>query len=435
MAGFFDVQKLADLMAPKARTPARPGDVAGGDSRDDSGQPRRAPETPKAQVPASPGPGLGGVGEGGAKAGRGDPETPKAQKPAEPGSVLGGVAGEAPEGGRAAFFGRVKAVREGIKQHDLRARAEAWGQISEATRRAYTNAARRIITRNGPPDLSGVSRESWGVMVAGASWAAGHQALAMMTKQDQMQKAGDWAAAEKSLAAAEKALADLNALAAAERPPKVANTPKPKATAIPKSSKGLWQQRVFEAATPAMQPAIAVLWATGCRPAELGRGVDLYRNEGGQLCVRIPGAKVSKLTGGGQPQRTLVISEKSRAGQLLAAILGDADTVSVQRGAKRIASDFSDHIRPRLPSSWRVTAYSFRHQASANVKADLDSPEVVAAALGQVSTRTQGNYSSARKAQSGGGAIIEATATRPVRDRREIPSTPEKPGKQARPRG
>lgn len=434
MAGFFDIKKVASLAVPKARTPAKPGGVAGGIDRDDTGQPRRAPEMPKAHPPAAPGGGLGGVGEGGAKADKGDPEAPKAQEPAEPDSVLGGVEGEAPEIDRAAFFGRVKAVREGIKRHDLRARAEAWAEISEATRRAYTGAARRIITKNGPPDLSGVSRESWGVMVAGASWAAGHQVLAMMTKQDQMQKT-DWAAAEKALAAAEKALADLDALAAAERPAAGPKKPKAKAkaTAIPKSSKGPWQQRVFDAATPAMQPAIAVMWAVGCRPAELEKGVDVFRDEEGRLCVRVLGAKVSALTGGGQESRILVIDSSSRAARALVQVLGDADSVMVQRGAKRIATDFSEHIRPRLPSSWRVTAYSFRHQVSANAKADLDGPEPVAAALGQVSTRTQGNYASARKAQSGGGAIIEATAARAVRDRRAIPSAPEKARQKARP--
>lgn len=427
----LDLASERGATAPKAPDPALPGSVPGGAAT----EPRRAPETPKAHAPASPGGGLGGVGEGEAKAGRGDPEAPKAPGQAQPGRVLGGVAGEAPEIDRAAFYARVKAVREGIKRHDLRTRAEAWSQISGATRRAYTGAARRVITKSGPPDLSGVSPQSWGVIVAGASWAAGQQALAMMTRQDQAQKTGDWAAAEKALAAAEKALVDLDALAAAERPAPGPKTPRAKATAIPRSAKGKgpWQQRVFDAATPIMQPAIAVMWAAGCRPAELEMGVDVFRDEKGRLCVRVRGAKVSALTGGGQPSRTLVIDPSSRAGRALVQVLGDADNMIVQRRAKRIATDFSDHIRPRLPSSWQVTAYSFRHQVSANAKADLDSPEVVAAALGQVSTRTQGNYSSARKAQAGGGAIIEATATRPVRDRRAIPSAPKKPSQKARP--
>ena len=53
-----------------------------------------------------------------------------------------------------------------------------------------------------------------------------------------------------------------------------------------------WQRVAFDAATKGQRAAVAVMWATGCRPAEIERGVTI-RRDGDALVIEIPGAKVT----------------------------------------------------------------------------------------------------------------------------------------------
>ena len=42
-----------------------------------------------------------------------------------------------------------------------------------------------------------------------------------------------------------------------------------------------WQEQVMASATVTQRPFIALMWATGCRPAEIERGVTVRRVQGG----------------------------------------------------------------------------------------------------------------------------------------------------------
>ena len=83
-----------------------------------------------------------------------------------------------------------------------------------------------------------------------------------------------------------KAFADVKAM---ERPSR--ETPvRSKRKSLPAIG---WQKLAFNSATDVQKGAVAVMWATGCRPAEIAQGVTLTKTPHGIL-VMIPGVKVRK---------------------------------------------------------------------------------------------------------------------------------------------
>lgn len=155
-------------------------------------------------------------------------------------------------------------------------------------------------------------------------------------------------------------------------------------------------------------------------------GVDVFTDKTGALCVRIPGAKVNDTKSAGQPVRVLKIDADTNAGRALIEAMNGAGKIHVQRAARRISKDFLA-IRPKLPRGWTVSAYSFRHQAAANMKADLDDPAKVAKAMGHRSTRSQQRYGTKGQAQSGGGAVLDAKATHQPKETRGLATSPPAP--------
>lgn len=134
---------------------------------------------------------------------------------------------------------------------------------------------------------------------------------------------------------------------------------------------------------------------TGCRPAELCNGVMVsYRNEGAEnfLTFKIKGAKFNESSG--QEWREIIYRVSNPDGMLADAIAlvqrGDK-TISIENPAnfsveiRRIAREvFSEHKKP-------ITAYCFRHQFAANLKAYGDG-DLVSLALGHRSLKTKKVY-------------------------------------------
>ena len=148
----------------------------------------------------------------------------------------------------------------------------------------------------------------------------------------------------------------------------------------------------------------------GMQPAEIERGVTVRRVQGG-IEIEIPGAKVTETKG--QPRRKILIDAKSPAGLHLGMALGAKAEIEMSRGAKRIGHDFAD-IRRRTGLA-TVSAYSFRHQVSSDLKAAGVDKNGIAQVLGHASERTQGRYGKPSKGRAGGGIIIDAIASREVR--------------------
>lgn len=343
-------------------------------------------------------------------------------------AVMNGPEAKADEAGKSpppadksGLFAAVKAVRSRANEAGVAGLIEAATKASETTRAQYNRAIKRRLSGE-EPDLAGISRASWYPTRAALKAGLALRFQAAMKAQDAAQRAGDIEKAERMVRMAGAALDHLAAIESAKPPPaeKVQRSARQR---LPKAKGASWQARVYDAATPTMRPAIAVMWATGARPAEIEKGVDLKR-VGNAFQVRIPGAKVNEAKRAGQPVRVLLIKSDTPAGRALAEVLGDAESMTIQRKAARIGKDFSDHIRPRLPASYDVSAYSFRHQAAANLKADLGDAAKVAAAMGHRSTRSQQRYGTSRQSQKGGGAILDARATHQPVERRGMVQNP-----------
>lgn len=402
--------KLKDavsVMSPKARPVAKLPGGLGGDMN--AGAARGSEEAPKARPVAKLPDGLGG----------GDDAAPKLPGPKPDTGTRDGET----------FVSLVRWTSEMAVALGAAERVKAGQGISPATEATYVAAAARRLDLSAPgggPLMEGVTSASWHATRSALAWAAAREWREARNESDRCRKAKDGDGAWRAAVRAAAAIEALAKVQAAERPPATKRRASKRAT-LPKAVD--WQERVFEAATPAQRPGVAVLWATGCRPIEIEMGVDLMRDKRGRLLVVVSGAKVCDAHSAGQPQRVLLIDENTQAGKALASILGDAESLTVQRGADRLNKDFSK-IREKIGG--KMSPYSMRHQAAAELKAELD-PKVVAAALGHRSIKSQRRYGSVKQAR-GGGAILAAKATHPVR---EAPpsSPPKKPGKQPRPGG
>lgn len=302
-------------------------------------------------------------------------------------------------------------------------------KVSAATAETYAAVyARRL--KNAPKKgataedlLRGVSRASWHSTRAAIMHHLAKEAREAKAGQEKAYKAGDidaataWAMSRASFA---KTAADLMAMDA----PKERRKRLTKRATVPTDPD--WRATVFEAATEAQRPGVAVLWATGCRPAEVESGVDVhvFEKDGRRMvCIDVPGAKVTEKSG--QPRRRIIIDAASDPGSALISVMGDADRMTIKRGAAVLNNDFA-RIRKRLKATggadWQVAPYSMRHQMSADAKAhfaetmaDEDAAvDAVATLLGHLVTRSQGRYGHPSQAKGGTG-LIGVSATHAVK--------------------
>lgn len=294
--------------------------------------------------------------------------------------------------------------------------AKEWGVIerpktgkSDKTLALYDRLSRSrvdVSMRDGGRLMDGVTSASWHTTKA----AVLHQLAAEYRRWRQVgDKALDFGEAFEAAKKARAAVLAFDRVTKMERPPREPAQSLSKGRTLPPVSLP-WQEQVLASATPKQRPFIALLWATGCRPAEIETGVTVRRVAGG-IEVEIPGAKVTAQNG--QPRRKILIDGKSKAGLHLAMALGSKSEVTLSRKAKRLGNDFAD-IKRRTGLS-AVSAYSFRHQVSADMKAAGTDPQDIARVLGHASERTQGRYGKPGKGRAGGGIILDAIASREVR--------------------
>lgn len=330
-----------------------------------------------------------------------------------------------------------------VRENTARAKAlgvieRAAADLSDVSRRNYERlAAKRLDAQKdgGGPGLAGVSRASFYPVRAAIMRQAAVAAAQARSDCDAAQRAGDTEGAAAAALRAARAMDAIDAALAAERPESRAKR-RTKRNDLPKdiSESVSWQELVWSQSTPAPRPALALMWAGGLRPAEIESGVDvlLTADPTGKplLVITVPGKKVTGTNG--QPRRRLLVKADHPAGKALLSVMGGQQQVTIQRRAATIKDDMKAlKARIQLP----ISAYSFRHQVSSNAKASDMPPEMVAAALGHASVRTQGRYGSVGQAQRGGGAILDAKGSRQVRDRtptagppKSAPEKPVKPG-------
>lgn len=170
---------------------------------------------------------------------------------------------------------------------------------------------------------------------------------------------------------------------------------------------------------PEYREAVMVTALTGCRPAELQKGVQVRLTPRGTLLFGIMGAKVTEYSG--QKLRMLEIRinndvardlaqaviDKGIDGRLLVRIDDPRKFCDAVRTASR-------RVFPGL--RYVVSPYTFRHAVSADLKKQGFSVETIARWLGHQSGISQRGYGKGRLSKLAFLCVVRAAATCPVRD-------------------
>lgn len=155
-----------------------------------------------------------------------------------------------------------------------------------------------------------------------------------------------------------------------------------------------WRESIWVAAStpewqqsrPQLMPALAVLWITGCRPAEIEKGIELVAGRD-QLVVKITGAKCEDAGGRerGQPTRHIGFSVDANANPAL-RFLHALAVQSAADGTGRYTIRHNKDYRynsvvalgrsafPKLRT--RISPYCFRHQVASDLKAAASDREI-----------------------------------------------------------
>lgn len=189
-----------------------------------------------------------------------------------------------------------------------------------------------------------------------------------------------------------------------------------------------WRARIF-AATGTIKPrppsqirkAVAVLWLTGCRPAEIEGGVDVQMHEG-QLVITIRSAKVGTIDNGdviaqrGLEVRRIYLDPSRTPATALLASLAAAGPITVQHNKNSLRTRVNELGRlalAKLKNAPSISPYTFRHAVGCDLKScDTLTDEERAMAMGHLSTESLTRYG--RRRRGGGGQSpfdrVEASA-------------------------
>lgn len=168
--------------------------------------------------------------------------------------------------------------------------------------------------------------------------------------------------------------------------------------------------------------ALAVLLATGCRPAEVCSGVAVRQGSGGvEICIA--GAKVRKDESVGQPWRRLTVAldaagPVAHLAALAVAAPGGVAYVAATCSPNALSMGVADLAADCLPGQ-RISAYDIRHQRAADARiafsGDLGR---VADWLGHTSLGTVRFYARLPRSSGVRGAVpLAAAAPLPIRRR------------------
>lgn len=207
-----------------------------------------------------------------------------------------------------------------------------------------------------------------------------------------------------------------------------------------------WRQRIFAAVQDRkktkpgrLAEAVALLWATGCRPAELEAGIQ-YTVKEGVLVIRIQGAKVGKIDNGeveadrGMEWRILAVNPKIHEGAqyLYDKVLRERKPQTFKYNKNSIRSRVNElgrEITSRLKDPPSISPYSFRHAMASDLKSyDGMSDVARAKVMGHLSVESLESYGRRRR---GGGGVCPVVAVRssaqPRGERTHAPTPPKRP--------
>lgn len=146
-----------------------------------------------------------------------------------------------------------------------------------------------------------------------------------------------------------------------------------------------WRNQIFAALNPKkssrLASAVAVLWATGCRPTEIEKGVKVQLVDG-QLVIEIRGAKVGKITNDegtfdrGLEWRKLTVNPKlNQATEYLTKLVLDGQLHQVDYNKNSLRTRLNEVGRlalKKLKNTPSISPYTFRHAMGSDVKSCAD---------------------------------------------------------------
>lgn len=178
-----------------------------------------------------------------------------------------------------------------------------------------------------------------------------------------------------------------------------------------------WQSMMFDGVRPASKykDVVATLSATGARPGEFENGIKVEIDDKGALRFTIQGIKTHNGKYG-QAERSFSVQIQGPETRHLAQRISDnAGPLLVKAQAGALSDkvrQLSDKVFPNLRSV--VSAYVFRHQVAADLKASGLSDTDVSTALGHSVDETKRFYGAAQSARAPGG-ISNIHGSTPVR--------------------
>jgi hypothetical protein len=191
-----------------------------------------------------------------------------------------------------------------------------------------------------------------------------------------------------------------------------------------------WRARIFAATGTIPRPkprppsqirvGVAVLWATGCRPAELERGVELQM-DGGHLVITIRAAKVGLIDNGdviaqrGLEVRRLRLDPASTPATELLASLAANGPITVKHPKKSLrtrVNELGQEVLAKMRNPPSVAPYSFRHAMGCDLKSCDSLTDIQRAmTMGHLSTESLTKYGRRRRGGGGASPILDVEAS------------------------
>lgn len=197
-----------------------------------------------------------------------------------------------------------------------------------------------------------------------------------------------------------------------------------------------WRARVFAATESGRAPsrlrqAVALLWLTGCRPAEIEKGVEVSII-GKYLVLKINGAKCGVIDNGvtqaqrGIETRVLTISpsQNAAAEMLFSLATESGGKMQVKYDAVALSNKVSEAGKKALKKKG-ISPYCFRHAMGCDLKScDGLDDAFRAQVMGHLSVESLARYGRRRRGGGGPSPVQRVRTTDAPHGERSAPSAP-----------
>ena len=182
-----------------------------------------------------------------------------------------------------------------------------------------------------------------------------------------------------------------------------------------------WREQMFDGlqVESKYRDVVAVLSATGARPEEFAKGIQVSVVDSDALSFEILGAKTHQGKYGQERRSFIVKADRKELAYLYKRVSDSGGGLRVEAEAGALSDkirQLSKKVFPKLRSP--ISAYVFRNQFSADLKASSLSGSEVSVALGHSVDETKSYYGAAQSARSAGG-VGDVQGSRQVMDRTE----------------